>query len=195
MAQGWAQPSTARNERASAGVSLPRELQWAPNLTGLIASRATSMGRPTTSTRVLSATTKWESRSLSISCARRHPTAKEVSVSLEPTFPLGSPYFRLAASLPTWGDWKGDDSATFARTFAAKGYYSGEAAQTGTLWLLFLVGATRLLSATQTRAASACWRNWTSSPSSPRSISSRSSSPIYVDYSTVQRAISSKPRQ
>jgi hypothetical protein len=45
--------------------------------------------------------------------------------------------FLLAASVPTWGDWKGDDSASFARTFAAKGYFGGEAARSGTPGLLF----------------------------------------------------------
>lgn len=35
------------------------------------------------------------------------------------------------AVTPSWGDWKADDSAGFARTFAAKSYYGGEASRAG----------------------------------------------------------------
>ncbi|ORY78396.1 hypothetical protein BCR35DRAFT_304996 [Leucosporidium creatinivorum] len=43
-----------------------------------------------------------------------------------------SPSNGKGASLPNWGDWKGDDSANFARTFAAKGHYGGSAAHSDT---------------------------------------------------------------
>lgn len=34
-----------------------------------------------------------------------------------------------SAATPAWGDWRADDSAGFARTFAAKSYYGGEASR------------------------------------------------------------------
>lgn len=37
----------------------------------------------------------------------------------------------LTASLPAWGNWNVDSSSTFAKTFAAKSYFGGEAARSG----------------------------------------------------------------
>lgn len=59
--------------------------------------------------------------SCSISLVSFSPSGRSTDASL----------FPFTAALPAWGNWHADASSSFARTFAAKSFFGGEAQRSG----------------------------------------------------------------
>ena len=93
-----------------------------------VSSRSTSTSRATATRWPCSTMTRWARASHSTWSRRRRRASASVRLSCFPSDCVVSLTKRtFAAALPAWGDWKADAATAFARTFAAKSFFGGEA--------------------------------------------------------------------